>query len=286
MQPDSTTLQQLGQLPALAMEALLQSDQVKVVSENTVVAAVTYWLEQEGRREALTAEQLQRLASKLRLCQCTHWYLTAQLMDTEGWLYGALTYKQRIVLLACVDRPETWASFKKADDVGSAELVFGCAVPPQEVHWWKRARERSDRTGRTFSVTPNDIWDAERKILRLKRDFTNGLFFDLSASFNSDAKGAAESNPQARYSLHVNIQHVGQRPPVTYSAFAKLHHRLTPGRGVPRGVKVHDPRGTSSSSVMVAIGCKAGSLPDAIALLSDYIHTDDKLHITLTVNVL
>jgi hypothetical protein len=58
MQPDSSTLKQLKELPLAALEALLETDDLKVVSENTALAAVSYWLEQEDRRKGLTAEQI------------------------------------------------------------------------------------------------------------------------------------------------------------------------------------------------------------------------------------
>jgi hypothetical protein len=71
MQPGSPDLQKLAQLPQAALEALLDSDALKVASENSAIAAVTYWLEQEHRAQQITIGQKQRLASKLRLLRAT-----------------------------------------------------------------------------------------------------------------------------------------------------------------------------------------------------------------------
>ena len=73
MQPDSPAQQKLAQLPQAALEALLDSDDLKVASENTAIAAVTFWLEQEDREQQLTKEQKQRIAYKLRLLRATPW---------------------------------------------------------------------------------------------------------------------------------------------------------------------------------------------------------------------
>ena len=71
MQPDSLGRQKLAQLPQAALEALLDSDDLKVASENSAIAAVTFWLEQDDRAEQLTKEQKQHLAYKLRLLRAT-----------------------------------------------------------------------------------------------------------------------------------------------------------------------------------------------------------------------
>jgi hypothetical protein len=85
MQPESPALVKLAQLPQPALEALLDSDELRAASENTVIAAVAYWLEQEGGKVVSKEEKL-GLAYKLRLFRASPWYLFRVLVEAGHWL--------------------------------------------------------------------------------------------------------------------------------------------------------------------------------------------------------
>ena len=281
MQPDSSTMEQLSELPVAAMEALLESDQLKVMSENTVLAAVTYWLEQEGRREALTAEQLQGLAFKLRLCSCTRWYLTAHLMDTKGWLYAALKHEQRTMLLASVTRPEEFEHFTFNHPPSCEKLVFsGCADGSKDVRWWKEHRSKSMAGSFSFQVKPQEIW-AEDGSLPLGQVFTNGLVVRLAAAFQvEEEEGVDECSG---FEFCIDFTHCHQHAPVVYSAETSLQAPQTDDT-VIRQMDVYECRPVATW--FPANLCRSvESLPDAIAALRTLIHPDGNLHIKVRITV-
>ena len=285
MQPESSTLEQLAQLPLPAMEALLNSNQLKVLSENTTLAAVTYWLKQDGRREALTAEQLHRLASKLRLCRCTRWYLTARLMDTEGWLYEALSHEQRTMLLATISEARDWALFAADDPDGCLKLLgggSGGAVP--EVDWWKDARNKSKDAPLALEISPAEVWNAEGRVLVVMTVFYNGMRFELSPAFDKVQEASSGKSSQEVYEFIFSFRHCQQQPPIAYSAALTL--QAPDVCDALRGyMEVHDFKPTRKWSIVNIYGSRFSSLQEAEAALCKQIHSDGKLHVTVRITV-
>ena len=286
MQPDSSKLEQLAQLPLIAMEALLDSNQLKVLSENTTLAAVTYWIEHEDSRRLLTAEQLQRLAFKLRLCNCSRWYLTSQLMDRKGWLYCVLTHEQQTVLLASVGQPQAWRLFMSDDPGGSDRLLFGPNCQ-DTAHWWKEARDKSTAEPLTFQITPVQIWNAPNKTFAMKTIFTNGLHLRLGMVFDEcdECAGSQEAGRQKLYELHFMARQLQDQRLAAYDV--KVVMSPTQPRLYPDATQmiVRDPSPKRAWSVSV-MGAKAfHSLAAAIAGLQTYIHADGRLHISVNIEV-
>jgi hypothetical protein len=283
MQPDSSTLQQLKELPLAAMEALLESDDLQVVSENTALAAVSYWLQQEGRKDWLTTEQVQGLAFKLRLCNCTLWYLTGHLMDTEGWLHGTLTHKQRTMVLACVRDPGALDCFIREDEESSKELLFGGHGDAfNDVRWWDTARRFKIRPAPfVFKRTLEEIWGAGDTGVFLGEHFSNGLVFELDVGIVS-FKGNTEKE------VCIDFTHKHQHAPVAFSTYLQLassegEHSL--GDGTFGFVRLHTCSRTHRWTLPATKDVSFTSLADATTALQQYICPDGKLLIKAGITV-
>jgi hypothetical protein len=292
MQPDSSSLQQLREIPLAAMEALLESDDLKVISENTALAAVSYWLEQDSRREDLTADQIQGLANKLRLCRCTRWYLTGHLMDREGWLYGALTHQQRTMILASVTDPGIWGGFMMDDKAGCKELVFqGHAEALDNVRWWNKARSKSKPIPLLFKRTLEEIWRAGDTGICLKETFSNGLVFRLDASIENFDEGrdtdeeTSASNADTSKKLYIAFVHQHQYAPVVFTAGVSLVS-LTAEETINNGMhKVHACNRAGRWLYTLVDDAPFTTLAGAATALQPYIHPGGKLHIKVKISV-
>ena len=96
MQPNGSSHQEkLAQLPLEVLLVLLDSDELQVASENTVIAAVSYWLSKNDRHANLEQEDLLKITFRLRLQHSSPTYLRAALDDPKHWLHRAFTLEQR-----------------------------------------------------------------------------------------------------------------------------------------------------------------------------------------------
>jgi hypothetical protein len=280
MQPESHLRQKLAQLPHPALEALLDSPDVKAASENTVIAAVTFWLEQV-RPEMLTKEQKQSLAYKLRLLRATPWYLTRIVLKEGHWLHDILSSDQKIVLAAAVHNQADWGDLQAiGSDVlnaklfGRDDLVGFC--------WWDKGRPLSSirRAEVYVEVSPQNVWDKRGGSVALsKTSFYNGLLWTLDVHFTR----AGASNAPGGYQIGAFMQHSSSNEPLAFTASYELV-----------GVAQKDTKRKQLGRMVIwksladwgykdLVGTMYTSLEDATAKLGPFIHPDGKLHITGTV---
>jgi hypothetical protein len=280
-------LQQLTELPYAAIEALIESDDLRVVSENTALAAVSYWLEQEDRRQSLTADQIQGLANKLRLCHCTRWYLTGHLMDTKGWLYGALTYQQRIMILGSMSDPGVWESFLSGNPVSCKEVLFqGHANAVGDVRWWKKARSKRKPTLYCFKNTLGELWAQDDYYLG--EVFSNGLVLDFGAMIlradEDTSSDGTSSDSESSYVVEAAVSHTDQHAPVAYTACVSLV-ALEPQDTITEVFQVHDFQAESGWISRCLGNLTFTSLASAPTALQPFIQPDGKLHIKVSIEV-
>lgn len=161
MQPNGPLLQKLAELPPLALEALLDSDDIKVASENTAIAVVGYWLSQEDRRHTTSRGQQLRLAYKLRLLRATRWYLTRMFADQEHWLAQVLSGEQRIMLTAAAQNKRDWEIMERIPE-NSLRINLAGEGEVSQVSWSKRRRPTSAKVAEAEVVVEvglQQLWD-------------------------------------------------------------------------------------------------------------------------------
>jgi hypothetical protein len=150
MQPTNPLLKQFATLPLPALEGMLDSESLYVASENTLVVAVTYWLQsQEEMQQHVTATQRLRLAFKLRLLHCSSFYLAAIFGNEEHWLTKVLSARQHSLLTAASANKEYPVALK-SNLTSSKSLFFSSEAAAEaaeaqvgaEVAWWKEKRSR------------------------------------------------------------------------------------------------------------------------------------------------
>jgi hypothetical protein len=261
------------------LEALLDSDELQAASENTVIAAVTFWLEeQEGQK--VTREQRQRLAFQLRLFRATPWYLTRVLVEEGHWLPNTLSSEQKVVLTSAAHSPGDWGVLqsKLGDGADMNARLFGDAV---EVSWWKKGRPASSLQSAKLllDTLPGELWDKRGHTLRSQASFYNGILWTLQVKLGEAETG----NPDAGFELGAFIQYSsGNAVPVAFSAglelvgvaemdtISKYLNRVVLWNGGTRGFP--DMQGTPYTS-----------LEDATAKLAPFTHPDGKVHIKGTI---
>jgi hypothetical protein len=171
MQPSSASLQQFIALPLPVIDYLLTLDQLRVTSENTVLAAITYWLQQNlaaAAAAAVTPMQRQRLAYKLRLLNCTPSYLLHIFSQQGHWLTEALTEQQRNLLIAGSSSSSAYQSAMQREPQGGRSVFFGSAKAAAAasaaaggmLSWWKKPRCHSSMdTGQLdFEFSLDELW--------------------------------------------------------------------------------------------------------------------------------
>ena len=284
MQPNSSAQQKLAQLPQPALEALLDSDDLKVASENSAIAAVTFWLGQGDRAAQLTKEQKQRLAYKLRLLRATPWYLTRVLADENHWLYAALTGVQRVMLTAAVQNPRGWGPMEGKDaGNGLRAKLFGNEGAP-EVSWSQQQRAASSVMMAEVSVEASlvGIWGQGKGGFVIGAGyFYNGTVWAVKVRLQRES---AAVNPLVGFQLGAFMVHNCINQPVAFSADFKVlgaEDKHTVTRTFNDTVLCADYTEWGFSDMC---NCKFTSLEDGTTKLARFIHSDGKLHVKASVS--
>ena len=279
MQPNSTGRQKLAQLTQRALEALLESDDLKVASENSAIAAVAFWLDQEGRAQQLNMEQKQGLAYRLRLLRATPWYLTRLLSDEDHWLYRALRPSQRVMLTAALHNPLDFGKMKP-EGRGMMKKLFGQGEGPP-VAWSKQPRCLSSITkGKVLlEASLRELWDKPTYCMVGPVCFYNGIEWAMTAKV---AAHVPDEEPPL-YQLGAFVQHSSRNQPVVFTALLEVV-----------GVRDQDTKQWKFDAVLCQDGSGRGygdacggrkftSLKDALTKLDPYIHSGGKLHFRATI---
>ena len=287
LQPGSDTADKLVHLPQAAMEALIDSDSLKVASENSVVEALMRWKNFGGRWETLADVDKQMLVSKIRLCSCTQWFLTGWLMNEESFIYKFLTVPQRAMVLATVGRPDYWRKFKEADERRLVEQVFGGADSLPEVCWWKEPRQASSMGVAEMEVqtTIGELWSAEGGV-RSKGVYFKGLEWHIGVEF-TDVESAREQEGVAQCKLglfmsYLNNAHCG---PIVFKGFVMLEGPDSEATLGEEEFKAHDFGFSGSYGFLALGGYTFSSMVEASNKLQKFIHPDGKLHFQGMVSV-
>ena len=282
MQPKSAQRAKFAALPLPALMALLDNDQLRVASENTAIAAVTYWLDQGDRKAALGKREKQQLAQKLQIPHSTHWYLTSCLMDKEHWLWGSLSVEEAVLLLAGAHQPSGWKALSACSYDGKLLKSKLSAVS-----WCtKEARLKSTITAAKLdlAVSLSELWKNKGQYVVGADVFFDGCRWMLKAAVRS-YNGRGATTADGLHSLAVYAHRIGacDRPakysykikavPAGNADAALLEARLVAqGRHslmLIQGVGAHDAYKQSFTS-----------LADASNKLSTFIHANGKLHFT------
>lgn len=96
---DEQLTQQLLALPAAALKQLLQHDDTRVASENTVAYTVQRWYEAQQDLKAEAAEQL-GLMQLVRMRWCTHLYVST-VMAQSALFCACFSQAQAAVAALC-----------------------------------------------------------------------------------------------------------------------------------------------------------------------------------------
>jgi hypothetical protein len=224
MQPDSPARQKLAQLPQPALEALLDSDELQAASENTVIAAVTYWLEQLEGALDVTKDQKQRLAYKLRLFCATPWYLTHVLLDEGPWLNNILSSQQKLVLTAAAHNPAGFGKLQSKENWMVTAELFGRGNSVR-VSWWEKKRPASSITEAELlvEISPAEVWSKQGNMITQYSPvyFYNGIMWSLRvrAWFKMEESGGLWVVPYVNHSscaapvaLTAHLEVVGAAP--------------------------------------------------------------------------
>jgi hypothetical protein len=278
MQPDSPALAKLAQLPQPALEALLDSDELQAASENTVIAAVAFWLKQEGGQQ-VTREQRQRIAYKLRLSGATPWYLTRILVEEGHWLHSTLSSEQKVVLTTAAHSPAYGGILqaKLGDQAGMNARLFGDAV---KVSWWKKNRPASSirKAESLVKILPGELWEKPGVPVSSQAYFYNGILWSMFVHFQEADAG----NAIGRCRLGAFFLHSSNRAPVAFSAGLELvgvAQSDTIKKKLTRRVRWNANNWGFSNM----LGDTCTSLEDAAAKLAPFTHPDGKVHIKGTV---
>ena len=268
--------QQLAELPLPAMEALLRRDDLRVASENTVVAAVKYWLKQEGRRQTMSALQLQQLAYGLRLQHCTICFLAHVLGNEHHWLYKALTPTQRSLLLSF--GKQHWMDFVSSP-LAPTYMFHGFPAP---VAWCSEPRQLPD-SGKTIILTvsarrrdqaPGDTHIACDPV------FFNGIEWMLVVRFKAEEEelAAASTGAQQVYALKCYVRRAGATlEPWPAHLVANLSFIGSDGRTM--WADTVTPGLTDGLVFWKVRDCSFISLADVNSKLGPFVHADGKLHL-------
>ena len=273
MQPDNPGRQKLAQLPQAALEALLDSDDLKVASENSAIAAVTFWLEQEDRAGQLTKEQKQRLAYKLRLLRATPWYLTHALSDEDHWMSSVLTAGQRVMLAAAVQKLEDYNRLDP-EGPGMKAKLFGKEKAPL-VSWSRQRRGESPISeGKVLvEASVGEVWEKRNKqSITGPNYFYSGMLWALQVQIVT-----VEEAPTAfRMGAYVVLKAYNQ--PVGFSAQFELVGSSKQDTKMLRfdGHLMCKP--WDHCGFRNIFGGNFTSLEDATTKLIPFIHPDGKLH--------
>jgi hypothetical protein len=282
MQPESPAQQKLAQLPLPALEALLDSPELQAASENSVIAAVSYWLEQHGRAQELTKEQKQRLAFKLRLSRATPWYLLRVVMTKGHWLHDILSTEQKLLLTAATHSPADWGLLQSnSTEEITASCLCGMSSDLEAISWWEEKRPVSSITKAELivEISLRQLWE-ERSVETPNLSqacFFNGIVWSMNAEMDQ-----LEGEGFTLGAYIWNNRYKGGAGTVAFTSDLKVV-------GVARG----DTEGTPLEHAVLwgnTWGCNKlrprtifTSLEDATAKLAPFIHPDGKLHIKGTI---
>jgi hypothetical protein len=266
MQPGSPGRQKLAKLPVPALEALLGDPALKAASENSAIAAVTFWLEQQGG-QMLTVKQKRRLACRLRLLHATPFHLTGILANSTHWLQDTLNPGYKVMLTAMVQNPlANWGdlqalgsaamnhfsgqSGRPASSIRAAELLV--EISPGEL-WEKRGAPVAKESQAYF--WNGIIWTVQVKLSQAEGGFQFGAF----VSFNS-------YGPPVAFTGDVEMVAFAPTDTLKMQVAPRVLWRRSCGWGFAN-----------------MLGTTCISLEDATAKLARFIHPDGKLHIKGTV---
>eukprot|EP00877_Chromochloris_zofingiensis_P005030 jgi/Chrzof1/14528/Cz09g06050.t1 len=126
---DTQLREQLLELPCDALAALLASNDLRVASENSAVAAVFAWVHAHGGSRQVGLLQLKQLVNQLRLSRMTHLYAT-ELIPPKGRWFAAATGWQKLARLIsmcalgnCGDVQAYWQEVLQSQHVPDAWLA-------------------------------------------------------------------------------------------------------------------------------------------------------------------
>jgi hypothetical protein len=258
---------------------LLDSDELQAASENSVIAAVTFWLEQTERVEKVTKQQKQRLAHKLRLFCATPWYLTRILLEEGHWLSKILSSEQKLVLTAAAHNPVGWGRLQVTENGAMSARLFrrGNLV---KVSWWEKERPASAVTEAELLVEVSlaELW-SNRGAMYVKDSracYYNGIMWGLRLSFPRAGASKAET---WIFKLGAYIKHGSSGAPVAFTAHIEAvgaAPESTMKRKLHQDVLWLDGHDWGFPNLL---GITYTSLEDATAKLAPFIHPDGKLHI-------
>jgi hypothetical protein len=280
----------LAQLPTAALHVLLDSNELKAASENTVIAAVTYWLKQEGRATVLDAEQQQQLAYRLRLLRSTPWYLTRTLMDDSHWLCVALSGAQKVMLTAVMQNLKTGDLLKRsvAKQASLQSCLFGPGEEPR-TSWFAAKRPASTITSADLSleVSLAALWEGVS--IRGPSLFYNGTEWSLlcklveATAAAKDGTSNAQREESAADTIGLFICHRVQNQPISFSctmvALAAEEQRNI--RHLAREMFMIPDQSLCGRRIFSNKGFVSAA--DASNKLSHFIHADGKLHFRATI---
>ena len=250
----------------MALHALLDSPDLRVASENTVVAAVTRWL--QPRSILFNRENKLQLLFKLRLDACSDSFITALLMYKFHWVTSVLDEEQVMWLL----------NSRMLPSVDSAFLKMKCNIAVadrKKVMWWEGPRLHShfQPPGIKLCVSLEEL--AEGNVYSSKV-FYQGLELSMLAQWLRKvpvAGGAAA----LQYTIGVYLAVSSEcRLPVRvkFVLLAEAASALDKDLDCHMDTVVATSKGTSNYFRQEV--CSAA---DAKQKLASYIHHDGKLHL-------
>ena len=302
MQPDNTDAQQkLAQLPITLVLALLASDQLKVASENSALAAATFWLQHEMlRRDCFEpAAQIsltdvkRQLILKLRLCQCSPSYLMSCLNDAycergpESAGFTSMHFWMREQLDANQRGKLIWG----ANRVAAVRAATGNELGPRSMEelqvpvqigagssWWHVARPASNLTcGKMqLEVTLSEL-AAQGRVLS-KPCWYGGYTWKLRVTWPEDSSSSSSSS--IGVCVDCDKGAVGCSIPVACKATVNAAHVHDSERDMVGEIQPWELCGGWTDFFCQQVG----SLADASNKLGEFIHADGKLHFTAEVS--
>jgi hypothetical protein len=291
MQPKRPAGLKLAQLPLAALEALLDSPDLQAASENSVIAAVTLWLEESRTGQELTKEQKQRLAFKLRLSRATPWYLTRIFLEEGHWLSDILSRKQTILLTAAAHNPAGWGDLhanSSQEDIDTS--LFGRSSDSVGVSWWEEKRPASSIKDAQLrvAISPGELWERRCQSETRKHGqprfshtrFYNGLLWIMNVVLEPTEADSVTGGFKLGFYLWPNSRDNLEPKPIALTCQFDVV-------GIAR-------QDTMRHKLVHAVHCGCGgwglqletiftSLEDATAKLAPFIHADGTLHIKGTV---
>jgi hypothetical protein len=303
MHPSNTEAQRkLLQLPILAMEVLLGSPELKVASENTAVAAASFWLQYSVWRQGLLEEDVisslsgvhSQLISKLRLCQCSPSYLMACLNDgmlqhgpeaaagctsLTFWLKEQLDGRQQAMLIWGANRVALMRAAlgrgMPRDSLLDLKAAAGIGIGTS---WWLSARPQSSVTCGEMKVEVALSYLATEGRVESEPSWYAGYNWKLEVVWSDKVDEMGKTAIEAL--LYCDKGAIGCSIPVAFEATVAAAY-ADAGRGACyREMSAWQIRDGWDNF----FGQRVGSVADASNVLGEFVHADGKLHFTAQVS--